>query len=222
MKDTATTVQTKLFSYKVIEDSNIKVITKETQPTIDKINAIQLKADEIIYLPSDETTHLWVNSDGDTVFVFDAGCPILVNGLSSIISDSAKKIKAIKIFISHFHHDHVQAMASFIVNSKEYDIVIHIHEGLVLEFMGWLLDNYPHLVNGTTTYCKIMILRNETYTIANTKVKGVLTNEYKNNSLKHFTTSATYLFGEKDKCVKVFSGDINPPSPRPSDEILGG
>ena len=71
---------------------------------------------DLLYLPSDETTHIWINKNLDQVFVVDAGTPLLSNGLTYFVKDKGN-IMNITIFITHFHSDHVQSLAGFIRNS---------------------------------------------------------------------------------------------------------
>jgi len=77
-------------------------------------------------------------------------------------------------------------------------------------------------VNGDKSLMNLVILQDSvSVPVGNLNVKPVFTHQYINKDLKHFIPSATYLFMEKDKCVKVFSGDINPGSPRPNETTLG-
>jgi len=58
-------------------------------------------------------THLWTNPAGDTVYLVDASSPVLFNGLQGVLS-SFQKVEKVHIFITHYHIDHMQALAAFI------------------------------------------------------------------------------------------------------------
>src|SRR3569833_509989 len=119
----------------------------------------------------------------------------------------------------HYHIDHVQALAGFIRNTKQqadFPITLYIHRGLALEFVGWFAENYPHLMRDSAPLFQLRLIDSQPVQVGSSKVQALLTNTFTNKSLSHFITCATYVFKEAGKCVKTFSGDTNPPSPRPS------
>lgn len=104
-----TAISNKLFSYKITENTTLTSAKLSEELPVFAANSfpkVDLKADEMIYMPSDETTHLWLNKEMDSLFVLDAGCLALVNGLASVIVDK-NSIQNVNIFISHFHSDHI-------------------------------------------------------------------------------------------------------------------
>ena len=121
----------------------------DSLPTFtDYIASENLNQDEIVYLFSDETTHIWINEYEDSLFMVDAGAPPLVNGISYFLT-TISTIKNLYIFITHFHIDHVQSLAGLILNSQEYLITVYFHESIVSEFAGWYLDAYPLLITNS-------------------------------------------------------------------------
>jgi ribonuclease BN (tRNA processing enzyme) len=69
-----------------------------------------------------------------------------VNGVNGILIANSK-ITNVRIFPTHFHHDHVQALAGLIyqTSSSKLTVTLYIPVGLILEYAGWYLDNYQSL-----------------------------------------------------------------------------
>lgn len=42
----------------------------------------------MIYLPSDESTHIWLNDAKDQLYIVDVGTPILINGVQGLMNNA--------------------------------------------------------------------------------------------------------------------------------------
>jgi len=166
-----------------------------------------------LYNLSDETTHIWLSSDSKTLFLVDAGSQPLVNGLNSY-----NDVKQINIFITHFHYDHIQALAGLI--SKSYEekdkrtVTVYIQVGVAFEFAGWLLENYASLYANEWKFKLEIIPDQDVHKLSDTiSFQAIQHNQFPIKTAKHFITSTTWLIFEKTRCAKIFTGDINTPGP---------
>jgi len=117
----------------------------------------------MIYVYSDETTHIWLAQKKDYILVVDAGSQILAGGIQKVISDLPKDV-TLAIFMTHFHADHVQSLAMLIKQSSKNvkNIVVYIHSGISCQFSGWLMENYPHVFQKEKGYLfKLIIIKDQ-------------------------------------------------------------
>jgi len=78
-------IDSKLFSYKVQDTLAASNPDESLPPFNATFSKVVLNSDKIIYLPSDESTHVFLDSREENVYIVDAGTPILVNGISTLI-----------------------------------------------------------------------------------------------------------------------------------------
>jgi hypothetical protein len=190
-------------------------------PEVNRLSDFKINGDEIIYTFTDETTHVF--TQGEDVFVVDAGAQVLINGVGLLLT--TPNYQNVHIFITHFHLDHVQGLAGLI--QKEFNdkkkVTLHIHEVLSAEFVGWASQNWE--IIGPYGQEKKFTL--EVLNDAAPKDKPY---PFKNNKLesKHFIASTSWIFpaqpavktennqvqGNNQKtndgvCTKIFTGDFN-------------
>ena len=180
---------------------------------------------DLIYSYSDETSHFWLNSDKTSLFIVDAGSQLLATGLNNSIQNLT--VQYVNIFVTHCHYDHIQSLATFIYkNYKTYNITVFVSSRVVFGLTGWMLENYPFITDGQGNFTfKMVIMPSNNTNIVNVpntnlKVQAIQHNEFPKHDLKHFIPSTTWVFYEPNKCAKIFSGDLNPPSPKPNTTVL--
>jgi len=172
---------------------------------------------EFIYVYSDEQTHIWLNSGNDTLYIVDMGSQILGNGYNALMQD-IPTIQTINIFITHCHIDHHQSLPGFINKTTGKKIVLYIDQNTAPQFLAFLMENY-NFVSTNGTFLFSLVLTNEnTFSILTNSTMNVLAiqhNRFAQNQLMHFLTDTTWVFAEPKRCMKIISGDFNPPSPTP-------
>lgn len=92
INSTIDTIANKLFTnnanYTLVESSALPNNGDESIPTFSaSFSKVSLGTNEIIYLPTDESTHIWLNEAKDYLYIVDAGTPILVNGVSGLLNN---------------------------------------------------------------------------------------------------------------------------------------
>lgn len=173
-----------------------------------QFKALKLEQNQIIYVWTDETAHFWLSKTGETLYVVDAGLQILANGIDFVISDS-EKITCIRIFITLFLLDHVQALAGFIARSAtaQRKIFLYVHEDNKIELAGWLAENLHHIQKYKVF---LEFLGSSNKNIENdgsVSVVGFACNYC--GKVKHFFANFSFIIMEKGKCVKLFASDSN-------------
>lgn len=141
----------------------------------------------------------------------DAGSQPLVNGVFGYIQNNPE-IKNMNIFITHFHLDHVQALAGLIKNSMELQITIYLHRDMAMQFAGWLLENLSHILKTNFTVILLDHLTTTKIDGINVSAKPLLYDTFKFNHLKHYIKCTSWVFSEAGRCAKLFTGDFNPPN----------
>lgn len=184
------------------------------------IPQITLQSDTILYAWTDETTHLWLNTARNSLFIVDAGSQILTAGIANILR--MNEITTINIFLTHFHLDHVQGLAGLIWTAYAANrvIKIYVHEYNALELSGYLAENL-HFLLTTDNKIKVEVhlLHDGITNIDGVGVQPIHSHKFNIPSsgdaktIRHFITCTSYVFFEPGKCVKVFTGDINPNPP---------
>lgn len=179
--------------------------------------------DDMLYSFSDETSHFWLNSLKNYLFIVDAGSQVMAGILNKTIN-IPQTVHNVNIFITHCHYDHIQSLATFINKNHQLNITVYIHLKIAFELMGWLLESYFFLIDSNNKFLfKLVIINDNSKTFiadANLWIQAIQHYEFEKNDIKHFVPSTTWAFFEYKKCMKIFSGDLNPPMPKPNNSIL--
>jgi len=134
-------------------------------------------------------------------------------------------VQTINIFITHFHIDHLQALPGFINKTSGKKITLYINQNVAPMFLGYLMENY-NFVSSNGNFLFSLVLTNENpFSIVTKTTMNVLAiqhNRFAQNKLKHYIPDTTWIFSEPKRCMKIISGDLNPPSPTPDLPTLRG
>mmetsp|Transcript_16968 Transcript_16968/g.16196 ORF Transcript_16968/g.16196 Transcript_16968/m.16196 type:complete len:114 (-) Transcript_16968:338-679(-) len=111
---------------------------------------------------------------------------------------------------THFHSEHIQGLAPLINRTDLPQFTMVVSTGLNLEFVGWLLENYDHVIakirNGQLNF--IFADKDEWVQIGELEVKLLLTYTFDDPRVKHFVSNTCPVLRDKDANYRIFSGDL--------------
>jgi len=181
---------------------------RKRRSRINKLLLNELVQGKTIYTSSDETTHMKLI--GKTLHVVDTGNPTTVNYIKALNRKYPELVKDIKVYQTHFHHDHCARLADLIryIRFNHIPTKLFVHKKTLHQFAGFYASNLP--VFRKNSYLEVVTGKNEQLDFSDQNLCSLERAE--TGMINHFIPSSAVSLRIADQGY-FFSGDINPLPP---------